>query len=637
MFVKNHVGQKKKLASERQKLKTTRGFFYKIVSGVSISYVLLLSAISVALATDSYPNNLYWGDTHVHTYLSSDAYSTGTRITLDQAYRFAKGERVRASGGQYASLRRPLDFLMIADHAEDMGAFAALSEGEKVIRDKNKLAELVKNLVSLPTAKDIVNSKTEHEFVTLQNKLVYAKGLKQTKFNLDQSFRRKVWGHVVDEAERHYEPGKFTTFVGYEFSATNNGMTHRNILFLGSPDQTKSILPFSAYHSNDPNDLWDFMAQYKSETGGDVISIPHNSNLSRGQMFKNETFDGDRLSYSYIKTRAEFEPVIEITQYKGDSETHPLISPSDDYADYERGWYDSLIGSNNDSIATKKEIAKNSYVRSILKNGLRLESQFEINPFKVGLIGSTDTHTGLATAEEDNFWGGLAYEEPSPYRARGHTLNSGSAGYAAVWADRNTREAIFSAIKRKEVYATTGTRITLRFFAGWDFQASDLDQLNLIELAYKKGVPMGGDISRSQKRKPPSFIVTASKDPIEANLEKIQIIKGWQDKDGILQEKIFDVAVAPRIKKFLKTDEKNCSIVPFQAGSYSNRDGSESLQAFWQDPDFDADEYSFYYVRVLQIPTPRWTSYDAALFNKDYPANQLVSERAYSSPIWYSP
>ena len=249
MFLKNHIGQKKKLALERQKPKMTRGFFYKIVSGVSIPYVLLFSAISVALATDSYPTNLYWGDTHVHTYLSSDAYSTGTRITLDQAYRFAKGERVRASGGQYASLRRPLDFLMIADHAEDMGAFAALSGGEKVIRDKNKLAELVKNLVSLPTAKDIVNSKTEDEFVTLQNKLVYAKGLKQTKFNLDQSFRRKVWDHVVDEAERHYEPGKFTTFVGYEFSATNNGMTHRNILFLGSPDQTKSILPFSAYHS----------------------------------------------------------------------------------------------------------------------------------------------------------------------------------------------------------------------------------------------------------------------------------------------------------------------------------------------------------------------------------------------------
>jgi hypothetical protein len=526
---------------------------------------------------------------------------------------------------------------MIADHAEDMGAFAALSKGEKVIKDKNKLAELIKNLVSLPTAKDIVNSKTEDEFIALQNKLIYAKGLKQTKFNLDQNFRRKVWDQVVDEAERHYEPGKFTTFVGYEFSAHNNGMTHRNILFLGSPDDTKSILPFSSYHSNDPNDLWDFMAQYKSKTGGDVISIPHNSNLSRGQMFKNETFDGDQLSYSYLKTRAEFEPVIEVTQYKGDSETHPLISPSDDYADFERAWYDSLIGSSDESISTKKENAKNSYARSILKNGLRLESQFGINPFKVGLIGSTDTHTGLATAEEDNFWGTLAFEEPSPFRTRGYTLNSGSAGYAAVWADSNTREAIFSAIKRKEVYATTGTRISLRFFAGWDFQASDLDQPNLVELAYKKGVPMGGDISRSQNRKPLSFIITATKDPIEANLEKIQIIKGWQDKDGILQEKIFDVAVAPRIKKCVKTDEKNCSLASSQAGSYSNKDGSESLQAFWEDPDFDVDEYSFYYVRVLQIPTPRWTTYDAALFNKDYSANQLVNERAYSSPIWYSP
>ena len=429
-------------------------------------YISVTSSV-LSQEIDSYPVNLYWGDTHVHTYLSSDAFATGTTITSDQAYRFAKGERIKANGGQYASIRTPLDFIMIADHAEDLGAFAALSNTKSIIEDQEVAEQLLDQLKKLPKPSDLVNAENKDKFTSLQNKLIRSKGLKQTKFNLSQEFKRDIWSEVINEAERHYQPGKFTTFVGYEYSATEGGMAHRNVMFSGSPKQTGSIIPFSAFESQDPEDLWKFLTKYKEESGDDVITIPHNTNLSNGQIFKNKTFDNTPFSYDYLKVRAEFEPIIEVTQFKGDSETHPLISPNDSYADFERGWFDTLSKARDDSLSVKIDKTERSYARSALKKGLTLKKEFGVNPFKFGVIGSTDTHTGLSTAEEDNFWGKMAYEEPSQYRATGMTMNQGASGLAAVWATENTRESIFASIRRKEVYATTGTRISLRFFGGW--------------------------------------------------------------------------------------------------------------------------------------------------------------------------
>ena len=599
-------------------------------------YISVTSSV-LSQEIDSYPVNLYWGDTHVHTYLSSDAFATGTTITSDQAYRFAKGERIKANGGQYASIRTPLDFIMIADHAEDLGAFAALSSTKSIIEDQKVAEQLLDQLKKLPKPSELVNAENKNKFKSLQNELIQSKGLKQTKFNLSQEFKRDIWSEVINEAERHYQPGKFTTFVGYEYSATEGGMAHRNVMFSGSPKQTGSIIPFSALESQDPEDLWKFLTKYKEESGDDVITIPHNTNLSNGQFFKNETFKNTPFSYDYLQVRTEFEPIIEVTQFKGDSETHPLISPDDSYANFERGWFDTLNRARDDSLGVKIDKAERSHARSVLKKGLTIKKEFGVNPFKFGVIGSTDTHTGLSTAEEDNFWGKMAYEEPSQYRAMGMTMNMGASGLAAVWATDNTRESIFSSIRRKEVYATTGTRISLRFFGGWSFTKTDIDKANFSEIGYQKGVPMGGDLYRISEKRPPSFLVVASKDPMEANLDRIQVIKGWQDESGLLHEKVYDLVVAPRANKCSNKIKDNCSLAAYTAGSYSDQDGSETLQAFWQDPEFNENEYSFYYVRVLQVPTPRWNTYDYATYGEGELKPQTIQERAYSSPIWYRP
>ena len=393
-------------------------------------------------------------------------------------------------------------------------------------------------------------------------------------------------------------------------------------------------MPFSSHDSRDPEDLWAYLADYEDRLGGNAISIPHNSNLSLGQMFGPSDYGGAPLTPSYASTRARFEPVVEVTQYKGDSETHPLASPNDTFADFERNWRPP---------GTNLAVARQSYARPALGIGLDLAAELGVNPFKFGMIGSTDSHSGLATADEDNYWGMMGMNEPSRYRAFSSS-NNAVAGYAAVWARENTRRAVFDAMKRREVYATTGPRMVVRFFAGWDFVAGDAADPRPAAVGYRKGVPMGGDLTAAPEGAAPSFLVRAVKDPDGANLDRVQVVKGWRDGNGETSERVYDVALSDG-----RTPGEDGTpadpvgnTVDVGNATYLNGIGAAELSAVWRDPDFDPEAAAFYYVRVLQIPTPRWTVYDARFHRLDVsriPAGQpaVIQERAYTSPIWYTP
>jgi len=633
----------------------------------------------------SYPTRVYWGDTHLHTYLSGDAYTLGTLITPDDAYRFAGGETVRATGGEEVRLRRPLDFLMVADHAENLGAVPRLASGDPRLlksKDGKRFAEMIAKLRSLP---DVLNAESMDEYSSASQPLYTAKGAWHGNYGTDDTFKREIWHGVIDVAERYNDPGTFTTFAGFEYSA-NPPMLHRNVLFVGGPEQTKQILPFSRYDSADVEELWSHLQDYKDRVGGDVIAIPHNPNLSGGQMFSPMNYQGQLLTTAYAKTRASMEPIVEVTQIKGDSETHPLISPDDEFADYEtwfkvaapykgkgasagkklsgkksaaaKGkWAKGKAAAGKKGAAKSKGAAKKpvtpkpspqgpqdlvaqAHARSALKLGLAHQAKLGANPFKFGMIGSTDSHTGLATADEDNFWGKMGTQEPSPYRAA--VLSQfGASGYAGIWAEENTREALFAALKRREVYATTGPRITLRFFGGWDYASDDAVSPDIAAIGYRKGVPMGGDLTKGAKGRAPSFLIRAVKDPDGANLDRVQVIKGWRDKEGALHEKIYDVAWSDDRKGGRDGKlERIESTVNLTDASYRNSVGDPEFSVTWADPDFDPAEASFYYVRVIEIPTPRWTAYDAVFYGlKDLPKQipMVTQERAYSSPIWYTP
>ena len=577
------------------------------------------------LLRQDYPNNVYWGDTHVHTYLSPDAYPLGSRITPDQAYRFAKGETILASGGDKVRLSRPLDFLMVADHAENMGVMPRLAAGDPRLLKTEDGQRYFKLFPELPTLREVLKAKSLEEYQAKNMALAMAKAAKSGDYGVDTDFRREVWEGVVAIAEKHNDPGKFTTFAGYEYSSVTPAMLHRNVLYVGGPAQTKAWLPFSANDSTNPEDLWAHLERYRKESGSDVIAIPHNANISNGEQFKTVTYDGTPLTRAYASTRSSIEPIMEVTQFKGDSETHPLVSPDDEFADFE-----TLRNPKT------QEIARQSYVRGALKTGLDLEAKLGVNPYKLGMIGSTDTHQGLATADEDNL------ADTGPYRYS-TSLQFSASGYAAVWARENTREAIFSAMKRREVYATTGPRITLRFFGGWNFHSNDAFGPHLAETGYRNGVPMGGDLvpftGKGKRRKAPTFLLHAVKDPDGANLDRIQVIKGWRNRKGNLLEKVYDVAWSGG--RSIGKDGKLPAVgstVDVESATYRNAIGSHSLSATWTDPDFDPKEAAFYYVRVLQIPTPRWQTFETSFYGiKERPEPTTIQERAYSSPIWYTP
>ena len=592
-------------------------------------------------ADRTHPINVYWGDTHLHTYMSVDANGMGNRsLSPEVAYRFAKGEAVRAHNGQLVRLRRPLDFLVVADHAVNLGVMPRVQALDPLILKtevgKRWLQILRENPIHTgellnadspePRRAAIAATSTSSD----QPERFFWRAW-STDGVTDPAFRRSVWEEVCANAERHNDPGNFTAFIGYEWTPSTQDPKspnlHRNMIFEGGAEEACQVLPFSIHDSKNVEDLWAYLEDYEERIGGKVLAIPHNGNLSSGAMFALTDYDGNRIDADYAQTRARWEPLYEVTQYKGDGETHPLLSPTDEFADYETWRPDTPV-----------EQKRTEYARSALKLGLAQKVELGVNPFKFGMIGSTDAHTSLSTAEENNFWGKTSLMEPSPYRTSSWTYSA--SGMAAVWATDNTRNALFTAMKRKETYATTGTRMVVRLFGGWDFEAEEAQRHDLAEIGYAKGVPMGGDLTQAPRGGAPTLLMRAAKSPDGANLDRMQVIKGWRDKQGELHEKIYDVALSDG-----RTPDRSGAVAPVgntvnvENATYTNSIGDPELARVWKDPDFDRDELAFYYVRVIEIPTPRWTAYDAKYYGLDLPDEipVITQERAYTSPIWYVP
>lgn len=582
------------------------------------------------------PDELLWGDTHLHTEYSMDANTFGARLTPEDAYRFARGEAVTASNGMTAKLETPLDFLMIADHSDYLGSFTELRAGNPMLMANATLREW-RDMLGLPRKEKLYLEPRQTE---PDNPEVLD----------DDTIRASYWAKGIDAAEKYNDPGKFTSLIGFEWTAQRGGQNlHRVVMFRDGSDLTRQILPLSAARTDDPMDLWKYMDGYEKRLGGKVLAVAHNGNISNGLMFGLDTTEFDEpMSAEYVKARARWEPAYEITQIKGDGETHPFLSSDDEFADYET--WDKI-----DFRGTPKtnEMLAAEYARSALKRGLLLEQRFGTNPYKVGFIGSTDAHTGLAAVEEDNFWGKHSAEmEPSPTRwkdaigGRGDAIVPGwlmaSAGYVGVWARRNVREEIFDAFMRREIYATTGPRIRLRFFGGWDFSQAEANGGDIADAGYARGVPMGGDLHSHKGGGAPTFLVQALRDPKNATLDRVQIVKGWLGKDGQTQEKVYNVAWSQPGSRKLDAKGKLPLIqgtVDVANATYDNSVGSPQLVSMWRDPDFDPAQKAFYYVRVLQVPTPRWTAYDAKRWGITMPSHvpMVTQERAYSSPIWYNP
>ena len=591
--------------------------------------------------THTYPTRAYFGDTHLHTALSLDAGAAGARLLPPDAYRFAKGEEVTGASGQKAKLARPLDFLVVTDHSDQMGLITDLLAGKP-------------ELLRVPEAKhwyELMNSgKGQQAMMEIVVSFAQGKFPKALQYNPGTQGYRDTWTAIIQAAEEANQPGKFTAFIGYEWTSlvTGNNL-HRNVLFRDNADKARQVEPFTNYApgSSNPRDLWKWMADYESKTGGQVLAIAHNGNLSNGMMFPLiESFTGKPIDLEYVRTRAQRERIYEVTQIKGDGETDPFLSPNDEFANFER--WDK--GNLDMSALKKPAMLEFEYARSALKNGLKVESQLGVNPYKFGLVGSTDSHTALSTADEDNYWGKTSSSEPSADRYAHPFLKTkmgviqgweqSASGYAAVWATANTREALFDAMQRKEVYATTGPRMTVRFFGGWDYADADAKSSDIAATGYGKGVPMGGDLKAAPGAKAPTFLVGAMKDPVGANLDRVQVIKGWLDAKGELQEHVYDVAWSDNRQP--GADGKlppvgNTVNVP--DASYTNSIGATELTTMWKDPQFDPNERAFYYERVIEIPTPRWTAFDAKRFHVKMPKEvpMFTQERAYTSPIWYTP
>jgi Protein of unknown function (DUF3604) len=590
----------------------------------------------------NYPTRPLFGDTHTHTSYSMDAGAFGARLGPREAYRFARGEEIMASSGQLARLSRPLDFLVVADHSDNMGFFPQLFSGKpEFLADPTgrRWYDMVQNGKGADAAIEIIVAFSQGKFPKALESLP------------GTAAYRTAWRETIDAAEEANTPGRFTAFIGYEWTSNTGGNNlHRNILFRDDRNRASLVEPYTTQKplgSDNPRDLWKWMQQYEEKTGGDVLALAHNGNLSNGRMFPMiESFTGKPIDREYAEARARWERLYEVTQIKGDGESHPFLSPNDEFANFEK--WDK--GNLDLSELKKPEMLEFEYGRSALKNGLKLEAQLGINPYKFGLVGSTDAHTGLAAVEEDNFFGKTSSSEPSPGRASHPFVKTAkatimgweqtSSGYAAVWANENTRESIFDAMERRETYATTGPRMVVRFFGGWDFDPKDAQTRMPAATGYGKGVAMGGDLASAPAGKAPTFLIAALKDPIGANLDRYQIVKGWLDAKGEVHEKVYDVAWSGGRKA--GADGKLPSVgntVDVANATYTNTIGAAELIAVWKDPDFDPSQRAFYYGRVIEIPTPRWTAFDAKYFGIKLPPEvpMTTTERAYTSPIWYTP
>ncbi|MBD9491115.1 DUF3604 domain-containing protein [Ensifer sp. ENS11] len=592
-------------------------------------------------AGNRFPSRPLFGDTHLHTSQSFDAIAFGNSLGPEEAYRFARGEEVISSTGQHARLSRPLDFLVVSDHAENMGTLGEIKTGNPTLMNDPEL----KRWNQMMAAGGDQAMNVYYEIMAS----VGGGGKPLPAALRSDELTRSVWQKNVQAADKYNDPGTFTALIGYEWSSNTGGNNlHRVVVFRDGAEKTEPILPFSSLQSDNPEDLWKALQNYQTKTGGSVLAIPHNGNLSNGLMFPLiNPVGGKPITAEYARTRASLEPLMEVTQMKGDGETHPTLSPTDEFANFER-WD---MGNLDLSAAKTPDMLQFEYARSALKNGLKLEKELGVNPYKYGLIGSTDSHTSLAAVEENNFFGKLPAAEPSAGRATHPIAKFGdkevmgwevaSSGYAAVWAMENTREAIFDAMKRKEVYATTGPRMLVRLFGGWEFAEADAKTRSPAAVGYAKGVPMGGDLPPAPAGKEaPTFLVAALKDPIGANLDRYQIVKGWMDAAGQLHEQVYDAAWSGERKP--GADGKLPPVgntVDVADATWTNTIGAPELISVWTDPAFDPAQRAFYYARVLEIPTPRWTAYDAKYFGVTMPSEVPMTsqERAYTSPIWYNP
>jgi hypothetical protein len=598
-------------------------------------------------AQRSFPSQVFWGETHLHTGLSLDAGLFGNILGPEDAWRFARGEEVVSSTGLPVKLGRPLDWMVLTDHTDMMGIATDIQLGTPNITAIPKGKEWHEGFrkggqAAGEAAFDLI---THFAQMKLPEQMLkdYAPGSR---------ISTNIWERIVDAAETYNEPGKFTAFIGYEWTSVPKGFNlHRNVILRDGAARAKLAVPLTTQPplgTTDPLDLYKWLEDYETRTRGQALALAHNGNLSNGWMFPVDgTYAGGKVDQNYVEQRARWEPIYEMTQIKGDGETHPFLSPDDEFADYEN-WDKG----NLDLTELKKdEMLAGEYAREALKRGLMLEAKLGTNPYKFGMVGATDSHTSLTTAEEENFFGKSVSVEPSKERVAHPFIESklgkiegyepAASGYQGVWATENTRAAIFDAMLRKETYATTGPRIPVRFFGGWDYSDDDLRSRAPAFRGYEKGVPMGGDLPPvSEGKSAPTFMVYALRDPVGANLDRIQIIKGWLDRDGNTHEKVYDVVWAGE-----RVPDGNGKLPPvgntvdMEAANWTNTIGASELATVWADPEFDPQQSAFYYARVIEIPTPRWTLYDKVRLGAEVPkeAKLIHQERAYTSPIWYNP
>lgn len=579
---------------------------------------------------------LLWGDTHVHTTNSVDAFSSGmANADIETAYRFARGMPVLfPRTGEKVQIDRPLDFIVVADHDVSHSASVRLMAREQ-------------GIMRLPISRRLLEIFERKGGQALTRAQMFGDGLTQAEWDqyrqqvYSDDFMATSWDGQIAAAERHNQPGRFTALIGWEWTSAPGGRNLHRVVFTNvDGKQAREFLPFSTYNSTRPEDLWSFFEQTKARTGADFVAIPHNSNLSDGRMFALVDSDGAPLTATYAERRSIWEPVVEVTQYKGTSETHPQLSPRDEFADFELR---NMLLSGNPTA-----VAEGSYARSALLNGIAEEQRIGRNPFRFGLVGSSDTHTGLVSMQEGNYFGKLG-EDALPAERLGPSRKAfifpasemSASGLAAAWADRNDRQALFETFRRREVYGTSGTRISLRLFAGSGFTAADLARRDFAAIGYRKGVPMGGTLAVRRKGSAPQLMIRAVKDPAGANLDRVQVIKGWIDAAGRKREKVFDAAWSAGRRA--GTDGRLPPVgntVDLSQGRYRNTIGAPELSVLWRDPDFDPARPAFYYVRVLEIPTPRHHLFDALALGIDPASLTLpatIQERAWSSPVWYRP
>jgi len=587
----------------------------------------------------NFPNQVYFGETHLHSSFSTDAGMIGNTLGPDDAFRISRGEPFVSSMGVPGRLSRPFDFVVVTDHSENLGLAPAIAASDP-------------DLLANPWGKEIHDLVKAGKPMEAFDMFVAQIFVGEDKLE-GSSLPKTYWDLATTAAEENNIPGLFTAFIGYEWSSAPQGANlHRNIIYRDGKDLANSVLPFSSYDSTDPEDLWNYMEEYERKTGGKMLAIAHNGNLSDGLMFDDVTLTTRKpLDRAYAERRARWEPIYEVTQIKGDGETVPALSPTDEFADYYT-WEPASFSAKS----TTPEMLPKEYAREALKRGLAYQEQLGANPFKFGMIGSTDAHTSIPAIEEDSFFGKISAAEPSgsPLRyeelvngrlnpdpeAKTRLYQSMAGGLTAVWSRENTREALWDSMARKEVYATTGTRMRVRVFGGWNFVESDLDRSNFAEYGYENGVPMGGDLVKAPSGDAPTMLIRVLRDPDGANLDRVQVIKGWLDSKGETHERIYDIACsdgrAINKRRCIKAVGNTVNVA---AASYNNSIGEPFFGASWTDPDFDAAQNAFYYVRVLEIPTPTWLAYDVKYFNVDLPDDAVMEaqERAYTSPIWYTP